>query len=205
MPDSLPPSDREIAAKLRADLERAEQLRGKAVAVMVEPERSFSGLSDYVTTGYTSGDGLDAVRWAGDGTAWVADPLPSWRDVPILSGPLETEIIALPWECSYCGSTNPGEALYCGQCGPSHCGAPNPRCNEPPRGVLHLREPEPLGYTRMIAAWQPDTDTHFYPTPSMPVPHLVHPGQTAKEHKQEIGARVVAAFQRAIKGAMSLC
>jgi len=202
MPDSLPPSDREIAAKLRADLERAEQLRGKAVAVMVEPERSFSGLSDYVTTGYTSGDGLDAVRWAGDGTAWVADPLPSWRDVPILSGPLETEIIALPWECLYCGSTNPGEALYCGQCGPSHCGAPNPRCNEPPRGVLHLRgsRPAPL----VISGEMPEPSIHFYPEPDMEVT-IYHPGRLAGDFELELAARLRSAFQRAIRGAMSLC
>ena len=67
-------------------------------------------------------------------------PLPDWKNLPILSNAPETEFIALPWQCEYCGSTNPGEALYCGQCGPSHCGAPKPGCDEPPREALQLRE-----------------------------------------------------------------
>ena len=128
-----------------------------------------------------------------------------WAFVPVLTESLEPEIIALPWKCLYCGSTNPGEALYCGQCGPSHCGAPNPRCNEPPRGVLHLREPELEQFGSFYVVKETDhpmPEIHFYPESSMTV---THPGQTAKEHRQEIGARVLSAFQKAIRGAMSLC
>ena len=64
-------------------------------------------------------DGLEALRWAGDGP--------------------DSEVVALPWRCEYCGSLNQGSALYCGQFGPGRCGASRPGCDEMPRGVAVLR------------------------------------------------------------------
>ena len=131
-------------------------------------------------------------------------PLSSWHNVPILSSPLEPEIVALPWECRYCGIAHPGDRLKCWD-GVNGCGAAKPEIEEPPRGVLHLREPELEQFGSFYVVKETDhpmPEMHFYPESSMTV---THPGQTAKEHKQEIGARLVSAFQKAIKGAMSLC
>ena len=128
----------------------------------------------------------------------------NWRGMSLLCHDLDNELVALPWQCEYCGSTNPGEALYCGQCGPSHCGAPKPGCDEPPRGILQLREPEPLGYVKVKAAWRPDADQHFYPASNMEVT-ITHPGKSFEDCKLELGKRVLAAFQRTIKGVLSLC
>ena len=162
------------------------------------------------------GDGLDAVRWAGDGTVWVSDPLPSWHDVPILSSPLETELVTLPWwRCEYCGSINSSEALYCGQCGPSHCGAPKPGCDEPPRAVLHLREfssfyvvDEPEEPVDFYADY-PRPDSYFYPSNTGVTlaewREARKARRTFEDFKLELGTRLLSAFQKAIRGAMSLC
>ena len=128
-------------------------------------------------------------------------PLPDWRNLPVLYNLPETEFIALPWQCEYCGSTNPGEALYCGQCGPSHCGAPKPGCEEPPRGALQLRE-----FGSFYVVEKPSTPVNFYadfyPEPTMKVTH--HPGKLAEDFKLELGRRVLAAYQKTIKGVLSL-
>ena len=140
-------------------------------------------------------------------------PLPDWRNLPVLYNLPETEFIALPWQCEYCGSTNPGEALYCGQCGPSHCGAPKPGCDETPSWQLQESNLVPFGSFYVIQESSPlprgaiyavdDDDPLFYPEPAMKVTH--HPGKLAQDFKLELGKRVLAAFQRAIKGVLSLC
>ena len=134
-------------------------------------------------------DGFEALRWAGDPPVWAAGTVP------------ETEFIALPWQCEYCGSTNPGEALYCGQCGPSHCGAPKPGCDEPPRGVLQLREFGSFYVVEEPAA-PIDFYADFYPEPTMRV--VSHPGKSFEDFKLELGRRILAAYQKTIKGVLSL-
>ena len=136
-----------------------------------------------------------------------------WAFVPVLTESLDTELVTLPWwRCEYCGSINSSEALYCGQCGPSHCGAPNPRCNEPPRGVLYLREPELEQFSSFYVVKETDhpaPEMHFYPEQSMAATYpggvWRQPGKTARDFKLELGTRLLSAFQKAIKGAMSLC
>ena len=132
------------------------------------------------------------------------DPPQGWHNLAILSGIPETEFIALPWKCEYCGLVHLGDRLRCWD-GVNGCGAPKPGCEEPPRGVLQLC-PKTLGYLSeieqeprpLLSEW-----LRFYPEPTMRV--VSHPGKTAKEHKQEIRARLASAFQKAIKGALSLC
>ena len=202
MPDSLPPSYRDVS------------------------RRAFSGLDECITTGH---------------------------DLPILSSAPETEFIALPWQCEYCGSTNPGEALYCGQCGPSHCGASRLGGEELPRGVSQLREfgsfyvvedENPLlflhwcpsckakfsgesAYTEMACPYcgyrpctiNPDlsddelhilldrdreaSEMRFYPEPTMRV--TLRPGKSFEDFKLELGSRILAAYQKTIRGVLSLC
>jgi len=173
--------------------------------------------------------------------------------LPILSGAPETEFIALPWQCEYCGSTNPGEALYCGQYGPSHCGASRLGGEELPRGVSQLREfgsfyvvedEDPLlflhwcpsckakfsgesAYTEMACPYcgyrpctiNPDlsddelhalldrdreaSEMRFYPEPTMTVTR--HLGKSLEDFKLELGRRILAAYQKTIKGVLSLC
>ena len=140
-------------------------------------------------------DGFEALRWAGDPTVFCAGTIP------------ETEFIALPWQCEYCGNTNPGEALYCGQCGPSHCGAPKPGCEEPPRGVLHLPNISKEQWEQALSPKPPsapvDFYADFYPEPTMRV--VSHPGKSAEDFKLELGRRLLTAFQKAVRGALSLC
>ena len=131
---------------------------------------------------------------------------PSWRGMPLLCHDLDC--LEDEWTCKYCGKVNPASALTCGEGAWDGCGAAKPGCgesDEPPRGVLHLREPELEQFGSFYVVKETDhpaPEMHFYPEPSMTI---THPGQTAREHKQEIGVRLVSAFQKAIRGAMSLC
>jgi hypothetical protein len=126
------------------------------------------------------------------------------RNLPILSGAPETEFIALPWQCEYCGSTNPGEALYCGQCGPSHCGAPRPGGDGPPRDSLQLRE---FGSFYVVEDEKtPLPEVRFYPDDWKTVErHSVSLPRHLEELKLELGRRILAAYQKTIKEVLSLC
>lgn len=182
------------------DFEQAEQLREQAADVLAVPRQSFPGLSECVTTGHRQGyygDGFEALRWAGDPPVFCAGTMP------------ETEIVALPWQCEYCGSANPGEALYCGQCGPSHCGAPKPGCEESPKGALQLRE-----FGSFYVVEEPSRPVDFYPEPTMYIVQessslprgsiyaiddddpMFHPD---KSFFEELSRRVLAVFRKAIK------
>ena len=89
------------------------------------------------------GDGLDAVRWAGDAPVMVADPPITWRGMPLLCHDLDG--LEDEWTCKYCGKVNPASATACGEGVWDGCGAPLPRCEEPPRGVLHMPQgPKPI-------------------------------------------------------------
>ena len=149
-------------------------------------------------------DGLDAVRWAGDAPVMVPDPPINWRGMPLLCHDLNC--LEDEWTCKYCGKVNPASALACGEGVWDGCGASRPEYEEPPRGVLHLPPNIPIHTFRNSEQagphWREALAPDFYPEPSMTV---THPGKTAKEHKQEIGARLVSAFQKAIRGARSLC
>ena len=127
----------------------------------------------------------------------------NWRGMPLLCHDLDC--LEDERTCPYCGKVNPANARACGEGVWDGCGASLPRQDEPPRGVLHLREPELEQFGSFYVVKETDRpmpEVRFYPESSMTV---THPGQTAKEHRQEIGARLVAAFQKAIRGAMSLC
>ena len=205
---------REKAAELEADLERAEWLRVKAIAVKATMD-SYSGLSECIATGHTSGDGLDAVRWAGDAPVMVADPPITWRGMPLLCHDLDC--LEDEWTCKYCGKVNPASAHACGEGVWDGCGAAKPEIGEPPRGALLLsnisreqweqaiiEREKRMAVPLVISGEMPGPSIHFYPEPDMEVT-ISHPGRLAGDFELGLAARLLSAFQKAIRGAMSLC
>ena len=94
-------------------------------------------------------------------------PLPDWHNLPILSSARETEFIALPWKCEYCGLIHPGERLKCWD-GVNGCGAPKPGCDEPPRTILELcpRAHEYLTEIEQELSSEPHPFYSYYDPPS---------------------------------------
>jgi len=167
----------EKASELLADFEHTEQCRKQAIEMMSVPRRTFSGLSEHVTTGHRL---LDS-----------AHPDINWRGMPLLCHDLDC--LEDEWTCQYCGKVNPASARACGEGVWDGCGAPLPREDEPPHEVQEL---EQFGSFYVVKETDhPLPEMRFYSEPSMTV---THPGQTAREYKQAIGARVASALRKAI-------
>ena len=161
------------------------------------------------------GDGLDAVRWAGDAPVMVADPPITWRGMPLLCHDLDC--LEDEWTCKYCGKVNPASAHACGEGVWDGCGAAKPEIGEPPRGALLLsnisreqweqaiiEREKRMAVPLVISGEMPGPSIHFYPEPDMEVT-ISHPGRLAGDFELGLAARLLSAFQKAIRGAMSLC
>jgi len=161
------------------------------------------------------GDGLDAVRWAGDAPVMVADPPITWRGMPLLCHDLDC--LEDEWTCKYCGKVNPASAHACGEGVWDGCGAAKPEIGEPPRGALLLsnisreqweqaiiEREKRMAVPLVISGEMPGPSIHFYPEPDMEVT-ISHPGRLAEDFELGLAARLLSAFQKAIRGAMSLC
>ena len=161
------------------------------------------------------GDGLDAVRWAGDVPVMVADPPITWRGMPLLCHDLDC--LEDEWTCKYCSKVNPASAHACGEGVWDGCGAAKPEIGEPPRGALLLsnisreqweqaiiEREKRMAVPLVISGEMPGPSIHFYPEPDMEVT-ISHPGRLAGDFELGLAARLLSAFQKAIRGAMSLC
>ena len=126
----------------------------------------------------------------------------TWRGMPLICHDLDDE--NPNWTCVYCGKVNPDCALVCGQGEWDGCGASRSVEEEPPRGTLQLSNE---GWEHALSPRQPsapvDFHADFYPEPTMTVIH--HPGKLAEDFKLELGTRILAAYQRTIKGVLSSC
>jgi len=106
------------------------------------------------------------------------------------------------WTCVYCGKVNPDCALVCGQGEWDGCGASRSVEEEPPRGTLQLRE---FGSFYVVKEPSAPVDFYadFYPEPTMRV--VSHPSKSFEDFKLKLGTRILAAYQRTIKGVLSSC
>jgi len=99
------------------------------------------------------------------------------------------EIIALPWQCAYCGRTHPASCDHCWD-GANGCGASRPaEYNELPRGILHL--PELSEYKAGVTIEAIITAREL--------------GMSYEDFQYKIGKAFLPALQKIVRGMLALC